>query len=203
MKWLAWAQKIQALSQSGLAYCKDVYDIERYEELRALSIEILETYTGMDPATIKDVFASESGYATPKVDIRGVVLQKDRILLVREKEDGAWALPGGWADIGMSPTEIVVKEVREESGYEVSPVRLLAVLDRQKHPHPPSAHHIYKLFILCKLVGGEATNGIETSGVDFFPLHQLPPLSIDRNTASQLELMFQLANDPTLGPVID
>lgn len=137
LKWLTWAQQIQAISQTGLAYSKDVYDLERFEQLRAISIEIMKEYVDVEVDQIRDLFASETGYATPKVDVRGVVFQDNKILMVKEKIDGAWALPGGWADIGLSPKEVVVKEVREESGYEVQAVRLLGVYDKKFHDHPP------------------------------------------------------------------
>lgn len=129
-KWLEWAKQIQALAQTGLAYTKDVYDVERYEALREISIDIMNSYTAVDREIIKLSFANERGYATPKVDIRGVVFKDNKILLVQEKLDGDWALPGGWGDIGLSPTEVAVKEIKEESGYEAVPVRLLAVLDK-------------------------------------------------------------------------
>ena len=190
VKWLTWAKQIQAISQNGLAYGKDIYDIERYEQLRSLSIEILNTYTKVDSNQIADLFANETGYATPKVDVRGVIFQDDKILLVKEKADGAWALPGGWADIGLSPREIVVKEVKEESGFDVVPRRLLAVLDKNKHHHLPSPYHVYKIFILCDINGGSAMEGMETSEVNFFDRSNLPQLSEERNTYGQVQIMF-------------
>ncbi|CAM3524990.1 NUDIX hydrolase [Marinicrinis lubricantis] len=201
LKWLEWAKQIQAISQNGLAYSKDPYDIERFHQLRSLSLEIMNEYTGVETERIEGWFANEIGYATPKVDVRAVVFQEDRILLVKETIDGLWALPGGWADIGLTPSQIAVKEVREESGYEVEPIRLLAVLDKMCHPHPPSPFHVYKIFILCKLVGGEAKQSIETSETGFFPLDALPPLSTERNTESQIQAMYKAAADP-LSPVI-
>ncbi|WP_211748631.1 NUDIX hydrolase [Paenibacillus sp. Marseille-Q4541] len=190
VKWLTWAKQMQAISQNGLAYCKDIYDIERYEQLRSLSIEILNTYTEVDSNRIVDLFAKETGYATPKVDIRGVIFQDNKILLVKEKADGAWALPGGWADVGLSPREIVVKEVKEESGFDVAPKRLLAVLDKNKHHHLPSPYHVYKIFILCEIIGGSAEEGMETSEVQFFDRANLPQLSEERNTCEQVQIMF-------------
>ncbi|WIV20330.1 NUDIX hydrolase [Paenibacillus polygoni] len=191
VKWLTWAKQIQAISQNGLAYGKDIYDIERYEQLRSLSVEILNTYTKVDSNQITDLFASETGYATPKVDVRGVIFQDNKILLVKEKADGAWALPGGWADIGLSPREIVVKEVKEESGFDVVPRRLLAVLDKNKHHHAPSPYHVYKIFICCDIIGGSAMEGMETSEVNFFDRSNLPQLSEERNTYGQVQLMFE------------
>lgn len=166
-KWLAWAKEIQGIAQTGLTYAKDVYDIERYEALRELSVDILANYTFESKERIRLSFAGEGGYSTPKVDVRGVIFREGKILLVREKLDGNWALPGGWADIGLSASEVVVKEISEESGFQAEAVRLLAVLDKKFHNHPPEPYHVYKMFILCKIVGGEAAEGVETSEVDF------------------------------------
>lgn len=203
VKWLDWAKQIQAIAQTGLAYSRDVYDLERFEALRQLSVDILEQYTDTDAERIRLTFASDTGYATPKVDIRGVVFQEERILLVREKIDGAWALPGGWADIGLSPSEVAVKEIREESGFETEPVRLLAVLDKKFHNHPPEPYHIYKMFIHCRIVGGQAIGGVETSEVGFFGLDELPELSAERNTAKQIGMMFEFLHNPDKAVLLD
>ena len=131
------SQKIQAIGQNGLAYSKDPFDIERFEELRELALEILQNYTDSDLPRIRDLFAGEHGHATPKVDVRGVVFNEDAILLVRERADGKWTLPGGWVDVNESPSESVVREVFEESGYQTKALKLLACYDRNRHPHPP------------------------------------------------------------------
>ncbi len=196
VKWLDWAKQLQSIAQAGLTYSKDVYDIERFEQIREMSVEILSTYTEMESAVIRDLFANETGYATPKVDIRAVVFQNEQILLVKEKTDDCWALPGGWADIGLSPSEVAVKEVKEESGFEVTPIKLLGVLDKKCHPHPPSPYHVYKMFIQCEIIGGQATEGIETSAIDFFSEDNLPPLSTARNTRSQIEMAFNSLKNP-------
>lgn len=202
-KWLAWAKQIQSIAQAGLTYTSDDYDYERYIELRKLSAEILETYTEYDMKTIQELFTNETGYQTPKVDIRAAVFKNDNILLVKEKADGKWSIPGGWGDVGFSPAEVAVKEVEEESGYKVAARRLLAVLDKKHHPHPPSPYHIYKMIIDCELVGGNARNSIETSDCDFFSLNNLPPLSVGRITESQIAMLFKLHNNPTLPTVFD
>ncbi|GIP53388.1 NUDIX hydrolase [Paenibacillus vini] len=194
LKWLEWAKQIQAISQAGFAYSKDIYDLERFEMLRDLSVEIMNQYTEVESDKIKTLFASETGYATPKVDVRGVIFEQDKILLVREKLDGDWALPGGWADIGLSPKEVVVKEVKEEAGLEVQPVRLLGVLDKKFHDHPPAASHVYKMFILCEVTGGEAQAGLETLQVGYFSEDELPPLSAERVTLKQIQWLFQTRN---------
>ncbi|OOC62473.1 NUDIX hydrolase [Paenibacillus ihbetae] len=198
LKWLEWAKEIQAISQAGLAYTKDVYDKERFEQLRALSISIMQEYSEAGEDKIRTLFASETGYQTPKVDVRAVIFQDGKLLLVREKADGAWALPGGWADIGLSPSEVAVKEVQEEAGYDVRAVRLLAVLDKKFHRHPPSPFHVYKMFIQCEITGGAAGIGTETSAVGFFERDALPPLSEERNTAEQLDRLFRYNNHPDL-----
>jgi len=194
-KWLEWAKQIQAISQAGLEYSRDIYDLERFEMLRALSLEIMHEYTEVETEKLKELFAGETGYATPKVDVRGVIFRDGRILLVRERLDGAWSLPGGWADIGLSATENVIKEIREETGYEARAGRLLAVLDKKFHEHPVSPFHVYKMFFRCEIVGGEAVETMETSEVGFFAEDELPPLSQERNTDRQVREMFEYLRD--------
>ncbi|MGN1401581.1 MAG: NUDIX hydrolase [Bacillus sp. (in: firmicutes)] len=201
-KWLEWAKQLQSIAQAGLTYSKDVYDIERFEAIRNISIEIMGFQTDIEHTKLKNLFASEDGYATPKVDIRAVVFHKGKILLVHENTDG-WALPGGWGDIGLTPSEVAVKEVKEESGFDVQPSKLLAVLDKKCHPHPPSAYHVYKMFIRCELIGGKAASGIETQDVRFFSEAELPPLSIARNTESQLRMAFSHLHDPQKETIFD
>jgi len=202
-KWLSWAKEMQAIAQSGLTYAKDVYDVERYQALRELSVDILANYSFESKERIRLSFAGDKGYCTPKTDIRGVVFRDSRILLVREKLDGKWALPGGWGDIGFSPKEVAVKEIREESGFIAEAVRLLAVLDKKFHNHPPEPYHVYKFFILCRIVGGEAAEGLETSGVAFFAEEELPELSVERNTAEQLHTMFEYLRNPDKPVILD
>ncbi|KIL39449.1 ADP-ribose pyrophosphatase [Gordoniibacillus kamchatkensis] len=202
-EWLKLAQELQAIAQTGLTYSKDVYDRERFEQIREISVRIMSDFTGTDMAVVRELFAHETGYATPKVDVRAVVFQGGRLLMVREKMDGAWSLPGGWADIGCTPSEVAVKETREEAGFEVRPVRLLAVLDKKRHPHSPSPSYIYKIFIQCEIVGGAATAGLETSDVRFFADNELPKLSVDRNTESQIRLMFEYGRDPDKPAICD
>ncbi|KWX85234.1 ADP-ribose pyrophosphatase [Paenibacillus riograndensis] len=202
-KWLTWAKEIQAIAQTGLAYAKDVYDIERYQALRELSVDILADYTFESKEKIRLAFAGEKGYSTPKVDVRGVIFREEKILLVREKLDGHWALPGGWADIGRSPREVAVKEMAEESGFQAEALRLLAVLDKKFHHHPPEPYHVYKMFILCRITGGAAAEGVETSGVAFFAEDELPELSEERNTREQLRIMFEYLRNPEKPVILD
>jgi len=202
-KWLEWAKKIQSISQAGLTFSKDVYDIERYEELRNLSAQIMREYTGLEMQKIKDLFTNETGYQTPKIDVRGAVFNYNKILLVKEKIDDRWSLPGGFCDIGLSPSENIVKEIKEEAGYDVVPTKLLALLDMNKHPHPPQAYHYYKLFIQCEIIGGQARNGLETKGVHFYHEDNLPKLSLGRNTDTQIKLLFEFLRDPHKDTIFD
>ncbi len=195
-KWLDWAKQLQSIAQAGLAYSKDIYDVERFELIRDISVEMLSQQTGMEMTVIKNLFANETGYATPKVDIRAVIFKDNRILMVKENSDGSWSLPGGWADIGLTPSEVAVKEVKEESGFDVKAVKLLAVTDMKCHPHPPSPFHIYKMFIQCEIIGGQPMKGVETSAVEFFAEDKLPPLSIARNTQTQIEMAFKHLYNP-------
>jgi ADP-ribose pyrophosphatase YjhB (NUDIX family) len=196
-QWLSWTKRLQSIAQTGLTFTRDHYDQQRYEELRELAAEMMAAGAGMpDSLKILDLFRAEYGYATPKVEVRGAVINEDRILLVREREDGGWTVPGGWADVGETPSEMVVREVKEESGFDVVPRKLAALFDRNKHPHPPMPLHAYKLFFLCDLVGGEAMPSFETPEVAFFPREALPNLSIARVTEYQIDHMFEHAAHP-------
>lgn len=194
--WLDWAQRIQAIAQTGLTFSRDMYDIERYEQLREIAAEMMAAHSGGEPALIRDLFAGQAGYATPKVDVRGAVFRDDAILLVRERSDGDWTLPGGWADVGDSPSKAVVREIAEESGYITRAVKLLAVYDRNKHGHPPIADHAYKLFFLCELIGGAPATTAETDGADFFREGELPELSLTRTVPSQIARLFEHHRHP-------
>jgi ADP-ribose pyrophosphatase YjhB (NUDIX family) len=190
-RWLTWARRLQAIAQSGLTYCKDPFDIERYEEVLAIAAEIMAAGADLDDAdAIRDLFRRETGYGTPKVDVRAAVFDGNRLLLVREWEDGCWTLPGGWADVGESPSVAAVREAKEESGYDVVAIKLAAVYDRDRHGHPPIPFHAYKLFFLCELRGGAAASSHEIAEAGFFAEDALPPLSLTRVTAAQIGHMF-------------
>lgn len=195
-KWLEWAKQLQSIAQAGLTYSKDKYDLERFEMIRDISVDMLSEYTDIDKTIIRDLFANETGYATPKVDVRAVIFKGNKILMVREEAENKWALPGGWGDIGLSPSEVAVKEVQEESGFDVEAIKLIAVFDKKCHPHPSSAYHVYKIFIQCEITGGKPAIGMETSAVDFFAEDELPELSVARNTASQIQLAFKHLYNP-------
>ena len=195
---LEWARAAQAIAQNGLAFTRDPFDRERYTRLAELVTELLSSQLEIPSATARAFFAEESGYVTPKVDVRGGVFDRDRVLLVRERSDGRWTLPGGWVDVNDAPSEAVAREILEESGYRARAVKLAALVDKNRHPHPPGVHHIYKLFFLCELTGGNPATSDETDAVDFFAVHALPELSTGRVLASQIERLYQHRLDPAL-----
>ncbi len=186
----ALAQRIQALAQTGLAFTQDRYDRERYGILRQIATDLM----GGDSALFA-AFAAQSGYATPKVDVRAIVVREGKILLVREAADGLWCPPGGWADVGDAPSVAVEREVVEETGLTVRATRLLGLWDRNQHGHPPIPFHAYKLFFLCEELGGELTPSVETLEVGFFDPADLPPLSLDRVMPIQIGTSLQTARD--------
>jgi ADP-ribose pyrophosphatase YjhB (NUDIX family) len=202
-KWLSWAKQLQTMAQTGLTYTNDPYDSERYKRIQEIAYEIMATQTESELAPVKGLFAYEEGHATPKVDVRAVAFREGKILLVKERSDGGWTVPGGWADVGESASEGVVREVREESGYEVRATRILAIYDRGKHPHPPHPQYIYKIFFACEIVGGTASLSSETDGVDFFGEENIPPLSRSRVLPEQIQRFFEMNRDPTLAPDFD
>jgi 8-oxo-dGTP pyrophosphatase MutT (NUDIX family) len=116
-RWLAWARELQAIGQTGIAYSSSDYDRQRYRRLLELAAEIVAGYTSQAAAAMTAGFLLQAGYATPKIDVRGAVMRDGRILLVQERSDERWCLPGGWGDVGVAPAEMVAREVREESGF--------------------------------------------------------------------------------------
>ena len=189
--WLKWAKQLAALAQDGLAFSENAYDIERYEQMREIAAEMMAEGFDLDKKSVINLLEREEGYATPKVDVRGAAFRDGKILLVREALDGGWTLPGGWADPCQSPTEAVVREIFEESGFEARVTKLAAVYDRSKHPHLPAIpFHIYKLFFLCEITGGEPKESHETTGVQFFAEDNIPELSISRTLPFQITRMF-------------
>jgi ADP-ribose pyrophosphatase YjhB (NUDIX family) len=201
---LAPLRELFAIAQTGLAFTHDPYDRERYTRLHEVVEALLRSPQSVNPLlAVGAPPVMETGYATPKIDVRGAAFRDGRVLMVRERADGLWTLPGGWADVNTSPAENTVKEIREESGFEARAVKLVAVLDRRKHPHPPQFHHIYKLFFLCDLTGGTASTGTETDAVDFFAEDALPPLSLQRITDRQIQMMFRHERERTLPTEFD
>ena len=204
-KWLLWARELQASAQSGLAYAENPYDKARYSELMALAARIMAEGSGADLEMIADLFAGQSGYATPKVDVRGAVFRGASVMLVSEKIDGGrWTLPGGFADVNETPSESVVREVREEAGFLVRVKKLCAIYDRDKRgntvPHP---FHIYKLMFLCEETGQCEKSELETGEARFFPLDDLPELSTSRTQAWHLTRLYEHLQHPELATDFD
>jgi ADP-ribose pyrophosphatase YjhB (NUDIX family) len=195
-RWLEWGQRLQALAQSGLNYTKSPFERERYEAIQNIACEIITDHSDLDFQKVQKIITAEGGYATPKLDVRAVVMQDDSILLVREQVDGRWSLPGGWVDVNETPSQAAEKEVLEETGFQVRAKKLLAVWDRNKHGHPPYIFHLFKMVFLCEITGGEASTSIETTAVQFFQEDDLPPLSLTRTTPEQIKRLFEYYRHP-------
>lgn len=195
--WRENLKRIRAIAQTGQTYSRDPYDRERYQELEDMALALMAKLLDSPPEVLRSVYLPEKGYPTPKVDVRAGVFRKDRILLVRETGDGRWALPGGWGDEHESPKQSIARETQEESGYQVRAERLVAVKDRHLHAYTPKRlERIYKLFFLCELTGGEAGTSLETDAVGFFPLDDLPPLSLGRTLPDDVMLLDEFRRAP-------
>jgi ADP-ribose pyrophosphatase YjhB (NUDIX family) len=201
--WLSIAKRINAISQTGLSFTSDEHDRERYTELLDLSIQILGHITEIENEKLQFVFNREKGYQTPKIAVRAVIFNDDKILMVKEKTDNKWAIPGGYAENGLSPSEIIIKEVKEESGFDVKPLRILGLIDYNKHQKKPFPFDVYQLFMECEIIGGKPIAGNETSEVGFFSMEQLPELSARRVTREQMFKMDELRRNKNLIPIFD
>lgn len=189
-------KRLKSLADTGLVYAEDAYNRERYEEIKEISLELMAQVANEPIQVLKDFFLPVMDYPTVKVDVRGFVLNEmDEILMAKESVDGKWTIPGGWADIGDSPSEAVLKEIKEETGYDSKVVRLLAIYDKRCHSHPPQPFYIYKLIFFCEITGGVLKHGFDMQGADFFSLNKLPELSTDRILESQLRQLFVLAKE--------
>ena len=199
-QWLQWARELQAMSQTGLAFSDGYYDRQRYERMAEMAAEIMSQQTDLARQPVLEGFNEQLGYCTVKVDVRGAVVRDGKLLLVQERRDQKWCMPGGWADVGDIPSEMVTREVREESGFEVKPIKLIGVYDANRGHRPMEFYHAYKIIFLCEILGGEPTTSDETMGVEFFDFDNLPPFSGERTKAHHIEeLQAHLAdrNRPT------
>lgn len=194
-KWLDWAREIFSLSQSGITYSGNQYDIDRYKRLQEISAEIIAGHSEIPKQGALDSFSMQAGYITPKVDVRGAVVQDGRILLIQERADGRWAMPGGWADLGNAPASVAEREVWEESGFRVKAEKVVAVIDANRI-EPMEFYHAFKIIFLCRLLDGEPRTSYETLAVDFFDPDDLPPLSRFRTNESMLREVLAHVADP-------
>ena len=193
--WKKWAQELQFLSQCSLAYSKDKFDRERSERIREIACEMLSYKYDIPIEKVKLDFAGELGYQTPKVETRAAVIKDNKILLVKEQFDGKWALPGGYQDVNMSIKENAIKEASEEAGAVVNPVKIIAVLDYNRHHHVNFPFGMVKVFVLCEYVSHSFVENTETLGAEFYSLDELPELSTTRTTKKQLEMCFDCYNN--------
>jgi ADP-ribose pyrophosphatase YjhB (NUDIX family) len=202
-KWLEWATQLQSIAQAGLTFGENQFDRDRYQKIRELSIEILHDYTGLSHEKIRDLFGNETGYQTPKVDIRAAVFRDNKILLVRERADGRWSLPGGWADVNTSVSESVVRECFEEAGANVKPKRVIAIHNANRQNNFIYPFTIYKIIVECELFDYNFKENTETVGSDFFGIDSLPELSSERNNFKQISLCFEAKNSLVFETVFD
>jgi ADP-ribose pyrophosphatase YjhB (NUDIX family) len=192
------ARRLHALARTGLHFCASEYDRERYEEIERIAAELLSGPSPGDRDALLALWRAETGYVTPKVEVRGAVFRAGMVLLVRESADGCWTLPGGWADVNESPSQAVEKEIEQESGFRARAVKLAALYDRRLHGHGATLHHSWKAFFLCEITGGEARGSYETDAVGFFDPADLPPMSLGRSTPRQVARMLEHWRDRAL-----
>lgn len=198
-QWLTWTRQLRALAQEGLTYATDPHDVDRYRRLQGIAAEVGACHTGSTEQELTGLFARDTGHQTPKVDVRAAVVDRQRLLLVRERSDGGWTLPGGWADPGESPGEAVAREVLEEAGIRARPVKLIALLDRDRHGHPPHADHIYKAIFLCSPQEplADAVSELETDRAQYFRPAEIEglSLSLSRTTPALIEMALTHVRD--------
>jgi ADP-ribose pyrophosphatase YjhB (NUDIX family) len=198
------AKQVQALAENGLHFSENDYDLDRYSSLEEIALRMISLVSGLSDRTIEMATPERNGYRTPKVDVRCVIFnEKDEILLVKERIDSRWSLPGGWCDVGYTPSEIAKKEAFEEAGIQVKAGRLLAVFDKKCHNHPEDLFYAYKIFLECEAENYELKTGMETLDVGFFGRDALPELSTPRNTAGQIDRMFDFHDNKLAWPLID
>lgn len=202
-QWLEWAREIQALSQTGLTFTQNEYERERYRRLSEIAAEIVAGHTALAKEILQNDFLHQPGYATPKIDVRGAVVRENKILLVQERTDERWAMPGGWADVGDRPAEMVAREVWEESGMQVIAKKVIGVYDANRTGRPMEFYHAFKIVFLCDITGGELRSSNETLAADFFDFDKLPPLSLNRTNEKHLAEVLAHVRDHTRPAAFD
>lgn len=202
-RWLKWAMEIQSMAQAGLTYTDNVYDIERYERLREISAEMIAEKSDMSVEKVKGLFCDEKDYPTPKLDTRAAIFKDDKILLTHEK-NGTWSLPGGWVDVLESIRSNTIKEVKEETGLDVSAKKVIALQDRNKHNKPIYAYGVCKAFVLCEVVGGSFEENIETTEIKYFSIDEIPEnLAEEKTNLEQIKMCFEAYNNPKWETLFD
>jgi len=185
------ARRLHALARTGLHFCAGEYDRERYEQIERIAAELLSDGEPAAGARLLELWSREEGYVTPKIDVRGGVFRGDAVLLVRERADGFWTLPGGWADVGETPSQAVAREIEQESGIRTRVVSLAALLDPRLHGPVPGPFHSWKAFFLCEMLGGQPRGSYETDAAGFFEIDRLPPMSLGRSTPAQVVRLYE------------
>ncbi|MBO9703490.1 MAG: NUDIX hydrolase [Sporocytophaga sp.] len=201
-KWIQWAIELQAIAQIGLTYSKDKFDLERFQRVREISAEIMSEKSSLNIEIVKDLFCNEIGFQTPKLDTRAAIIKDDKILLVKEN-NGQWSLPGGWVDVNESIKTNIIKEVKEESGYNATPLKIVAIQDRNKHNTPVYAYGICKVFVLCDIDNSPFKSNIETLERKFFSINEIPKLAEGKNTFKQIEMCFNAYYDKNWTTLFD
>lgn len=202
-KYIDFAIRIQSIAQAGLQFGKDKYDIERYEELRRISAEMIAAKTQISVDRVYDLFCNETGYQTPKIDTRGAVFVDGKILLVHEN-NGTWSLPGGWCDVDQSIASNTVKEIKEETGLIVSAEKLIAVQDWRRHNVTNYAYGVMKAFVLCNYESGAFERNIETTETAYFGRDEVPDnLAVEKCTKEQILMCFDALDRPDSPTLFD
>jgi ADP-ribose pyrophosphatase YjhB (NUDIX family) len=204
-EWLKIARELHSMSQVGLEHAQNGFETERYTRLRELAAEIISKQSILSAEEVSASFAMQPGYITPKVDVRAAVFRDGKILLVKEVNDGRWSMPGGWADVGDTPAEAILREVKEESGFDARVLSVVGIYDANRVPDKEMMpfYHAYKLIFFCQIEGGEASTSHETPDVGFFGIDEIPPLSLLRTTMAHIEDAFAQKNNPSMGTVIE
>ena len=202
-RWLTWAREIQALSQTGIHYSSDEYNRQRFQRLLEIAAEIVSEYSDLEFQHVRQLYSHPIGYATPRVDVRGAVFQRGKLLLVRERMDGGWTMPGGWADVGDIPSGAVEREVLEEAGFQVKVTRVVGVYDANRSG-PLELFHAFKIVFLCDLISGEAKTSLETSEVGFFSRDMIPAtLSGERTRIRHVQDAYDCYENPDSSTIFD
>ncbi|EGD30276.1 MutT/NUDIX family protein [Streptococcus sanguinis SK72] len=183
-------QRLLSITETGLAFSRDEFDRERYLELRQLLGHLLADWSDLDGKELAELLCPTYFYATPLIDVRVLLVRDGKVCLVKGKNEKTWALPGGFCEVGLSPKENIVKEVQEETGFNVSVSRLLAIFDTNKFQFQSKQYA--KLVFECQIEDGDFQPNTEIEELAFFDIQSLPELSSKRTTKEQLEILWEI-----------